>query len=142
GIPLALELAGARTKLLSPRELLARLERSLSVLVGGARDLPERQQTLRKAIAWSYDLLSPAEQALFRQLSVFVGGWTLDAAEAIAAEGVAGHVGALEGLASLVDKSLVKVSEMAEGDSWYGLLETLREYGLEQLEASGEAEEA
>jgi predicted ATPase len=140
GIPLALELAAARTKLLSPRELLARLERSLSVLVGGALDMPERQQTLRNAIKWSYDLLSTAEQSLFRCLSIFVAGWTLEAAEAIGVDEDDGHLNVLDSLGSLVDKSLVKAFEVREGVTRYTLLETLREYGLEQLEACAESE--
>jgi predicted ATPase/transcriptional regulator with XRE-family HTH domain len=140
GIPLALELAATRLKLLSARNLLTRLEHRLTVLTGGAQDLPERQQTLRGAIAWSYDLLDEDEQTLFRRFSVFAGGWTLEAAEAICVPGAAGARSVLEGLASLVDKSLVKQYEVAEGESRFGLLETLREYALERLEASGEAE--
>jgi len=140
GIPLALELAATRLKLLSARDLLTRLEHRLSVLTGGAQDLPQRQQTLRGAIAWSYDLLDEDEQTLFRRFSVFVGGWTLGAAEAICVAGADGPLSVLEGLASLVDKSLVKQYEVAEGESRFGLLETLREYALERLAASGEAE--
>jgi predicted ATPase/DNA-binding XRE family transcriptional regulator len=136
GVPLAIELAAARTRLLSPRQLLNRLDRSLAVLVGGAQDLPERQRTLRAAIAWSYDLLDPAERALFRRLAVFAGGWTLEAAEqtcGLATDAV------LDGLSSLVDKSLVWRRANDDGSVRFGLLETLREFGLERL--SGEDDE-
>src|SRR5205085_10099424 len=108
GLPLAIELAAARTKVLSPQVLLAKLERRLQVLTQGSVDLPERQQTLRNTLAWSYDLLSPQEQRLFRQLSVFVGGFTLEAVEAVSKTlgDEAMHV--LEGVASLLDKNLVQ----------------------------------
>jgi len=141
GIPLALELAAAWIKLLPPSELLRRLEHSLRVLVGGAQDLPERQRTLRGAIAWSYELLSEAEQRLFRRLSVFVGGWTLDFAEEVC-QGCDGDSAAtLDLLASLTSKSLVvQLEPTANGEARFGLLETLREYGLECLEAGGEGE--
>src|SRR5947209_1219239 len=140
GLPLAIELAAARVKHFSPQTLLARLEQGLSVLSGGARDLPARQQTLRGAIAWSYDLLSPEEQQLFRHLAVFVDGWSLEAAEAIcqARGGLAEDM--LEGMASLVDKSLLRQEEQAEGETRFWMLQTLREFGLEQLARSGELE--
>jgi non-specific serine/threonine protein kinase len=144
GLPLAIELAAARSNLLSPRALLARLEPRLPLLTGGARDQPERLRTMRDAIAWSYDLLEPGEQRLFRRLSVFVGGFTLEAAEAIAGRGD-GNSDAppssgsfLDGLASLIDKSLVQQEEHPDDAPQFVMLETLREYGLERLEASGE----
>jgi predicted ATPase/class 3 adenylate cyclase len=140
GLPLAIELAAARVKHFSLQTLLARLEQGLSVLSGGARDLPARQQTLRGAIAWSYDLLSPEEQQLFRHLAVFVDGWSLEAAEAIcqARGGLAADM--LEGMASLVDKSLLRQEEQAEGETRFWMLQTLREFGLEQLARGGELE--
>jgi predicted ATPase len=140
GLPLAIELAAARVKHFSPQTLLARLEQGLSVLSGGARDLPARQQTLRGAIAWSYDLLSAEEQKLFRHLAVFVDGWDLDAAEAIcmARGGLAADM--LEGLSSLVDKSLLRQEEQAEGETRFWMLQTMREFGLEQLARCGELE--
>ncbi len=147
GLPLAIELAAARVKLLSPRAMLARLEHRLEFLTGGARDLPERHQTLRNAIAWSYDLLNENEQTLFRRLSVFVGGCTLDAAEAVAvdtrdrergSEQARGSV--LDQLSSLLDKSLLREVEGANGEPRFVMLELLREFGVEQLELSGESE--
>ncbi len=139
GLPLAIELAAAWTKLLPPPALLVRLEQRRLALAGGPRDLPERQQTLRGAIAWSYDLLLAAEQALFRRLAVFVGGCSVEAAEAVATTGALA-VDVFDGLAALVDKSLLRQTEGYEGEARFTMLETIREYGLEQLEASGEAE--
>jgi predicted ATPase/DNA-binding XRE family transcriptional regulator len=133
GLPLALELAAARVRLLSPPQLLARMTTSLPVLTGGYQDDPERLQTMRRAIAWGYDLLTAEEALLFRRLSVFVGGFTLDAAEAVMTNG-----SVLDLLASLVDKSLVQRTEQPSGETRFSLLETIREFGLEQLEASGE----
>src|SRR5215211_1909670 len=141
GLPLAIELAAARVKLLSPAALRDRLSRRLSTLTGGARDLPARQQTLRDTIAWSHDLLTPPEKILFRRLSVFVGGWTLEAAEAIAAVDAGETVDAFQGLASLVDQSLVDewpTPDAIAGEPRYGMLETIREFAAEQLAASGE----
>jgi len=144
GIPLAIELAAARVALLPPAALLARLERRLAVLTGGARDLPERQRTLRAAIDWSYGLLTEDERRLSRRLAVFAGGCTLDAAEAVCAAGPAefaewgGDV--LEGLASLVDKSLLRSEQGGSAEPRFTMLETIREYGLEQLAAGGDAE--
>ena len=130
GLPLALELAAARVKVLPPAALAARLEHALPVLTGGVRDLPARQRTLRDAIAWSHALLSPDEQRLFRRLSVFVGGWTLEAAETVTNRG--GDLDVLDGLASLVDQSLVRTVEIASA-ARFGMLETIREYAIEQL---------
>ncbi len=139
GLPLALELAAARIRLLPPQALLARLSQRLAVLTSGARDAPARQQTLRGTIAWSYDLLDKAEQILFRQLSVFVGGCTLEAAEAVcnADGGLEGDI--LDGVAGFVDKSLLRQEAQADGEPRFLMLETIREYALERLEASGEA---
>jgi predicted ATPase/transcriptional regulator with XRE-family HTH domain len=138
GLPLALELAAVRIKVLTPHALLRRLDRRLTLLTGGAQDLPARHQALRATIAWSYDLLSPEEQALFRRLAVFAGGWTLDAAETVVAPD--GTLDAFEGLASLVDKSLVQSTEGLDGEPRYLMLETVREFAVERLEDSGEAE--
>ncbi len=140
GLPLAIELAAARVKHFSPHTLLTRLEQGLSVLSGGARDLPARQQTLRGAIAWSYDLLSPEEQKLFRHLAIFVDGWSLQAAEAICMARGGLSEDMLEGMASLVDKSLLRQEEQAEGETRFWMLQTLREFGLEQMARSGELE--
>ena len=138
GLPLAIELAAARVKVLSPSSLLTRLESRLQVLTGGARDLPQRQQTLRAAMDWSFDLLSPAEQRLFRRLSVFVGGCTLESAEAVCDTKGDLDLDLLDGMASMVDKSLLQQAEQANGESRFAMLETIREYAVEKLEASGE----
>jgi predicted ATPase/class 3 adenylate cyclase/DNA-binding CsgD family transcriptional regulator len=142
GLPLAIELAAARMKLFSPQALLARLSQRLVVLTSGARDAPARQQTLRNTIAWSYNLLDPAEQRLFRLLSVFVGGCILQAVEAVCAaldDGDAvGQV--VDGVASLIDKSLLQQTEQEGEESRLVMLETIREYGLEALVASEELE--
>ena len=152
GLPLAIELAAARSNVLSPAAILARLDNRLALLTGGARDLPARQQTLRGALAWSHDLLDPTERALLRRLAVFVGGFTLNAAERVVRgeHGVASGDGydarlatgdaLLDTVASLVDKSLVQ-RESADGEPRFGMLETIREYGLEKLRESGEEEE-
>ena len=140
GLPLALELAAARTRLLTPQAMLSRLERRLPLLTGGARDLPARQQTLRGAIAWSHDLLQEHERRLFRRLAVFVGGWSLEAAEAVCnADGDLG-VDVLDGMSSLVSKSLLREDAPVEGDPRFDMFETIREYGVEQLIASGESD--
>lgn len=138
GLPLAIELAAARSKVLAPRALLPRLEHRLQVLTAGARDAPRRQQTLRAAIAWSHDLLSPAQQRLFRRLGVFVAGCTLEAAERVC--DVDGDLGddVLDHLSALVDQSLVQQQDGAETETRFFMLETLGEYALEQLDASGE----
>jgi predicted ATPase/transcriptional regulator with XRE-family HTH domain len=138
GLPLAIELAAARVKVLPPRALLARLEQRLPVLTGGGRDLPARQQTMRDTIAWSYDLLTPVEQILFRRLAVFVGGCTLAAAAAVVSNGVYAASDPFEGIASLVDKSVLKQELGANDEPRFGMLETVREFALEQLAASGE----
>ena len=140
GLPLALELAAARIKLLSPQALLARLEHRLSLLTGEAQDVPMRQQTLRNTIAWSYHLLDAQEQHLFRRLCVFVGGCTLEAIEAICAPLYRRANQVLDGVASLIDKSLLQQQEQEDGQPRFLMLETIREYGLEVLEASGEVE--
>ena len=127
-LPLALELAAARVKLLPPRELATRLDQRLAVLTGGARDRPSRQQTLRAAIEWSYELLDDPERDLFERLAVFVGGWSLLAAEAVCDAG-------LDLLGSLVDKSLVVQAEDVADESRFAMLETLREFAFEKLEA-------
>jgi predicted ATPase/transcriptional regulator with XRE-family HTH domain len=140
GLPLAIELAAAWVKLFAPETLLARLEHAggMSVLIGGSRDLPARQQTVRSTIDWSYELLGSAEQALFRRLGVFVGGWTLPAAEAMDAERDSADGSALYLLKTLVNHSLVIPYETADGEPRYTMLETLREYALERLRAAGE----
>ncbi len=130
GLPLALELAAARMRGLPLPALRERLEQALPMLTGGARDAPARQRSLRDTIAWSHDLLSPAEQTLFRRLGVFAGGWTLDAAEAIAS--IDGDLDVLAGLSSLADKSLVRLDESLMS-SRYRMLETVREYALDRL---------
>jgi predicted ATPase len=138
GLPLAIELAAARVKVLSPSSMRTRLASRLQLLTGGARDLPQRQQTLRAAIDWSYDLLSPAEQKLFRRLSVFGGGCTLEGVEAVCDTKGDLDLDLLDGMASMVDKSLLQQVEQAKGESRFVMLETIREYALEKLEASGE----
>ena len=138
GLPLAIELAAARVKVLSPSSMRTRLASRLQLLTGGARDLPQRQQTLRAAIDWSYDLLSPAEQKLLRRLSVFVGGCTLEGVEAVCDTKSDLELDLLDGMSSLVDKSLVQHFEQAKSESRFVMLETIREYALEKLAASGE----
>jgi predicted ATPase/transcriptional regulator with XRE-family HTH domain len=135
GLPLAIELAAARIGPLSPTALLARLEHSLGILTEGARDAPGRQQTLRATIAWSYDLLSPAEQAFFRKASIFVGSFTLEAAEAVAIEEGDDALGIVS---SLVEKNLIRQNENADGEVRFSMLETIREFGLELLGEDGE----
>jgi predicted ATPase/DNA-binding winged helix-turn-helix (wHTH) protein len=138
GLPLAIELAAARVKVLSASSIRTRLASRLQLLTGGARDLPQRQQTLRAAIDWSYDLLSPAEQKLFRRVSVFVGGCTLEGAEAVCDTRGDLDLDLLDGMASMVDKSLVQQLEQTRGESRFVMLETIREYALERLGASHE----
>jgi len=166
GLPLAIELVAARVKLLQPQAIQQRLQNRLQLLTGGAQDLPARQQTLRSAIEWSYDLLNEQEQTLFRRLAVFVGGCTLEAAEAVCGsqlsvdgrrtndEGRTTTVTVnpqpstinrsydmLDGIGSLINKSLLRqVEGDGEGEPHYTMLETIREYALERLEASGEGD--
>ena len=139
GLPLAIELAAARTKVLSPKAILDRLQSRLELLTGGALDLPERQQTLRNTIDWSHELLSDSEQKLFRRFAVFAGGGTLEAAEAVCNTQHDLGIDPLQGLASLVDKNLVQLVDHADSEPRFSMLETIREYALERLEASGEA---
>jgi predicted ATPase/class 3 adenylate cyclase len=139
GLPLAIELAATRTKVLTPEQMLPRLKRRLSILTTGSPSLPERQRTLRAAIAWSHDLLDPVERRLFARLSVFTGGWTFESAEAVCdPEGLG--LDALDGLTSLVDKSLIRRTEPAGRPSRFSMLETIREFGQEQLAANGDLE--
>ena len=141
GMPLAIELAAARVKLLSPEAILERLEHQLGVLSAGSRDLPERQQTLRGAIAWSHELLHAGERQLLARLSVFVGGCELDSAEAVC--GPAGELDGLEvfdGLMALADQSLVRAEDV-DGTTRFRMLDTIREFAGEQLVILGEREE-
>jgi predicted ATPase len=140
GLPLAIELAAARIRLLPPQALASRLDQRFSLLTGGARDLPERQRTLRNTLDWSFDLLSPGEQMLFARLGVFAGPFSLPAAEAAGApdEGQASEPGpVLETLGSLVDSSLVR-AETRGGEPRFSLLETIRDYALERLAGGGD----
>jgi predicted ATPase/class 3 adenylate cyclase len=139
GLPLAIELAATRTKVLAPEQILPRLEQRLSLLTSGGRTLPERQRTLRNAIAWSYDFLDVAEQRLFARLSAFTGGWTLESAEAVCASKELG-LDALDGVTSLVAKSLVRTTQADEDLVRFSMLETIREFGLEQLHAFGDTD--
>jgi len=136
GLPLALELAAARVKLLPPRAILTRLDDKLKLLTGGARDLPARHQTLRNTLEWSYDLLNQEEKILYARLSVFVGGFTLEAAEAVCNQD--GKLDVLESLTSLVNNSLLRQEETADGEPRFGMLETIRAYALERLAERGE----
>jgi predicted ATPase/DNA-binding CsgD family transcriptional regulator len=142
GLPLAIELAAARIKLLPPQALLARLEHRLQVLTSGARDVPPRQQTLRNTLAWSYDLLDAEEQRLFRRLSVFVGGCTLEAVEGLYTALGELPANVLDGVASLIDKSLLRQIEQEGEEPRLLMLETIREYGLAALAANEELESA
>ena len=160
GLPLAIELAAARINVLPPAALLARLEQGLPLLAGAMRTGPDRHRTLRNTVAWTYDLLAPTEQTLFRRLSVFVGGCTLEAAERVAGEpaalatdgteppapnsaappGSASAPAVLDGIAALVDWSLLRAEESGDGRPRFRMLETIREFGRERLDASDEAE--
>ena len=141
GLPLAIELAAARISMFAPAAILDRLEQHLPLLTGGPQDRPERQQTMQNAIGWSYDLLSSDEQVLLRRLSVFVGGFSIGAAESVASA----HPGISDSLTSLShlhDCSLVRRIETPLGDTRFGMLETVREFGLERLAEAGEHEHA
>jgi predicted ATPase/DNA-binding CsgD family transcriptional regulator len=140
GLPLAIELAAARIKLLPPQALLKRLAQRLQVLTGGAQNAPLRHQTLRNTIAWSYNLLKPTEQQLFRRLSIFVGGCTLEAIEVICGTSSVGTAQILDEVASLIDKSILQQIEQKGEEPRIIMLETIREYGLECLNVSEEEE--
>jgi predicted ATPase/class 3 adenylate cyclase len=141
GLPLAVELAAARIRLLTPQAMLSRLSNRMKLLTGGARNLPERQRTLRGAIEWSYSLLEEEEQTLFQRLGVFAGGRTLEAIETVCdAEGDL-EMDVLDGVESLVDKSLLRQEEGPEGEPRFVMLETIHEFAREKLKESGEAEE-
>ncbi|MBA3414784.1 MAG: tetratricopeptide repeat protein, partial [Chloroflexia bacterium] len=138
GLPLAIELAAARVAVLSPEAIAGRLQHRLPLLTGGTRDAPARQRTMRDAIAWSFDLLAPEERALFRRLAVFAGSFTLEHVEAVGRVAGDPTTDALEGLTALVDGSLVRRVERTGAEPRFAMLETVREFGLEQLAASGE----
>jgi predicted ATPase len=140
GLPLAIELAAARIRILPPEQLLGRLDERLQLLTGGSRDLPARQQTLRATIAWSHGLLTPDEQILFARLAAFAGGCTYEAAEAVCAAAGELSVVVLDGLEALVEQSLLRQGDGADGEPRFTMLETIREYGLEQLAALPDAE--
>src|SRR5437667_4697778 len=140
GLPLSIELAAARSRLLPPQALLERLNHRLAVLTGGRQDAPTRQQTLRDTIRWSYDLLNAQEQRCFRRLAIFVGGCTLEAAEAVCSAAAGLSLPAIDLVASLLDKSLLQQSDRDGDESRLLMLETIREYALERLADSGELE--
>jgi predicted ATPase/class 3 adenylate cyclase len=141
GLPLAIELAAARIKILPPRAMLTKLGSPLKLLTGGARNLPQRQRTLRSTIEWSYEMLDDGEKTLFAMLAVFSGGSTLEATEAVCDAGGTLPVDALEGVSSLLDKSLLRQEEGPEGEPRFAMLETIYEYARERLEARGDAEQ-
>ena len=138
GMPLAIELAAARVKLLTPEQILQRLEQQLGILTSSARDLPDRQRTLRGAIAWSCDLLDEPHRRLLARLSVFRGGWQLEAAEMVAQGAATPELDVLDGLADLVDQSLVRRDDETDGAARFSMLESIREFAAELLHASGE----
>ena len=141
GLPLAIELAAARVKMLSPQAILTRLSHRFALLADGPRDLPERHRSLHGAMAWSFDLLHAQERAMFRRLAVFSGGWTLAAAEAVCGSlSDSPTLDVFGGLAALIDHSLVIQSEEADGEPRLSQLETIREFAAEHLKASGEAD--
>ena len=139
GLPLAIELAAARVVVLPLPSLLARLEGTLSLLAGGARDQPDRLRTMREAIAWSYELLTADEQKLFRQVAIFVDGFSLEAADAVTTESSNHELGVLDGIVALVEHSLIyQVEDLHAEEPRYRMLQTIRDFGLEQLEAHAE----
>ena len=138
GLPLAIELAAARTKLLSPTAILDRLQSRLQLLTSGALDLPERQQTLRNTIDWSHDLLNEAEQKLFRRLAVFVGGCTMEGGEAVCNTRYDLGIDLFDGLSSLLDKNLIQRAEQHDSEARFTMLDTIREYAIERLSSNGE----
>jgi predicted ATPase/class 3 adenylate cyclase len=141
GLPLAIELAAARAKILTPQAILQRLEHSLRFLAGGARDVPTRQRTLRDAIAWSHDLLDPEDAALFARLSVFRGGFSLEAVERVGNPADELGIDTLEGVASLANKSLVRQADTVPDEPRFFMLETIREFAAERLAASADVDE-
>jgi predicted ATPase/class 3 adenylate cyclase len=140
GIPLAIELAAARIRTLEPLALLKRLDRRLKLLTGGARDLPGRQQTLRATIAWSHDLLTADERAVFRRLSVFAGSGSIEAAEDVTDVAADLDIDVLDGVETLIDQSLLRRTTGPDGEPRFAMLETLREFGMERLAEAGEVE--
>jgi predicted ATPase/class 3 adenylate cyclase len=140
GLPLAIELAAARTRVLSPEAIIARLDQRLTLLSGGPRDAPERHRTLRATLDWSYELLAEPEQRLFARLSVFAGGCTLEAVDAVCKPQDELGLDLLDGLDRLVQTNMARRVEQPRGESRFEVLETLREYGAERLHESGEAE--
>jgi len=138
GLPLAIELAAARIKLLTPQAILGRMGQLLPLLIGGARDLPTRQRTLRDTIVWSHELLTGAERRLLRRAAVFAGGWTFEGLEVISEAAGASSLDLLDGMASLVDQSMVRQDEGGDGEPRFDMLQTIREFALERLRASGE----
>ncbi len=150
GLPLAIELAAARVRIIPPQSILERLENRLKLLTGGAKDLPARQQTVRGMVEWSYELLDEGEKILFRRLAVFAGGFTFEAAEAVCANyesnedqkpETKNQIEILDGITSLLDSSLLVQKEQADGESRFRMLEVVREYALDRLEASKESED-
>lgn len=139
GIPLAIELCASRVKVMLPQEIVARLEHQLALLTGGPRNVPARHRTLRAAIAYSYDLLSPDQQMVLRRLAIFTGGWTLEAAENVCGED---SLDVLDALASLLDKSLVRRADDRDSPARFDLLESIRQFGSQQLDAHGETRQA
>ena len=141
GLPLALELAAARIRLLTLEAILERLERRLPLLVGGATDLPARQQTLRGAIEWSYDLLEVAERRLFERLAVFAGGWTIEAADAVCNPGAELGIETFDGLIALADKSLIQPIPSDDGEPRFGMLQVIREFAAERLRSGADSDD-